>query len=274
MNPIVKWAGGKRQLMKAIIKEVPSKFNTYFEPFFGGGALLFSLMPHDAYINDINNDLMSLYKIFKSKSDLKLLITELKKHQKNNSKKYFYKIRELDRKVNFNTLSTIKKAARLLYLNKACFNGLYRVNSKGFFNVPFNGKEKVTLYNKANFDEIQRYFLSSKINISIGDFSSVLSNAKKGDFVYLDPPYDNISDKNSFTAYSKENFNQNDQIRLFDVCNQLDKRGVMWLFSNHNTPLIKELFKNYKIIPINANRSINSNSSKRKNFEELLIKNY
>lgn len=274
MNPIVKWAGGKRQLIRAIIQEVPSNFNTYFEPFFGGGALLFNLMPNNAHVNDINNDLMSLYKIFKSNSDLKLLIRQLKIHERKHSKEYYYQIRELDRKNSFKSLSHIKKAARLLYLNKTCFNGLYRVNSEGFFNVPFNGKDKVTLYNKANFDELHRYFSSNKINISIGDFSSVLASAKRGDFVYFDPPYDNVSDKNSFTAYSKENFNQKDQVRLFDVCTELDKRGVKWLFSNHNTPLIKDLFKNYKIIIIKANRNINSDSSKRRNFEELLIKNY
>lgn len=179
MNPIVKWAGGKRQLIKAIIQEVPSNFNTYYEPFFGGGALLFSLIPNNAYINDINNDLMSLYKIFKSYSELKSLISQLKIHEKKHSKEYYYQIRELDRKKSFKSLSHIKKAARLLYLNKACFNGLYRVNSEGFFNVPFNGKDKVTLYNKANFENLHRYFSSSKINISIGDFSRVLASAKR-----------------------------------------------------------------------------------------------
>jgi DNA adenine methylase len=175
---------------------------------------------------------------------------------------------------NFKKLAKVKRAARIIYLNKACFNGLYRVNSKGYFNVPFNGKNKVNLVNQEKFNEFISYLKIKTVKISAGDFSQVLKNAKKGDFVYLDPPYDFINEKESFTAYTKQNFIQSDQKRLSSLCIELDKKGVQWLLSNHDTQYIRSLFKDFTIKSIKANRLINSDSTKRKDIDEVLIKNY
>jgi DNA adenine methylase len=274
MKPILKWAGGKRQLLKVILNELPKKFNSYFEPFFGGGALFFELLPKTAYINDINDELINLYRIFQSPKLVLSLIQELRRHEQLHSKDFYYQIRELDRSPNFKKLSKVKRAARILYLNKACFNGLYRVNSKGFFNVPFNGKDKVKLFDSSNFQQISDYFKANSIKLFVGDFAEVLKNARKGDFVYLDPPYDFIEEKSSFTAYAKENFTQYDQTRLSNICIELNNKGVFWLLSNHDTKNIRNLFKNFNIKSVKANRLINSDASKRDKIEEVLIKNY
>jgi DNA adenine methylase len=274
MKPILKWAGGKRQLLKVILNELPKKFNSYFEPFFGGGALFFELLPKTAYINDINDELINLYRIFQSPKLVLSLIQELRRHEQLHSKDFYYQIRELDRSPKFKKLSKVKRAARILYLNKACFNGLYRVNSKGFFNVPFNGKDKVKLFDSTNFQQISDYFKVNSIKLFVGDFAEVLKNARKGDFVYLDPPYDFIEEKSSFTAYAKENFTQEDQTRLSNICIELNNKGVFWLLSNHDTKNIRNLFKNFNIKSVKANRLINSDASKRDKIEEVLIKNY
>jgi DNA adenine methylase len=274
MKPILKWAGGKRQLLKFIMNELPIQYNTFIEPFFGGGALFFELLPPNAIINDINEELMNVYKVFQNSSMVKSLINQLRIHENFHSKDYYYQQRQLDRLSNFKKISKVKRAARIIYLNKACFNGLYRVNSKGYFNVPFNGKIKVNLVNQEKFNEFISYLKIKTVRISVGDFSEVLKNAKKGDFVYLDPPYDFINEKESFTAYTKQNFIQSDQKRLSSLCIELDKKGVQWLLSNHDTQYIRSLFKDFTIKSIKANRLINSDSTKRKEIDELLIKNY
>jgi DNA adenine methylase len=274
MKPILKWAGGKRQLLKIILKELPKKFNSYFEPFFGGGALFFELLPKTAYLNDINDELINLYRVFQSPKLILSLIHELRNHEQLHSKDFYYQIRELDRLPKFKKISKVKRAARILYLNKACFNGLYRVNSKGFFNVPFNGEDKVKLFESTNFQQISDYFKSNSIKFFVGDFADVLKNAQKGDFVYLDPPYDFIEEKPSFTAYTKENFSHDDQARLSNICIELHNKGVYWLLSNHDTKNIRRLFNNFNIKSVKANRLINSDASKRDKIEEVLIKNY
>lgn len=274
MKPILKWAGGKRQLLKVIMNELPESFNSYFEPFFGGGAVFFEILPKTAYINDINAELINLYTIFQDPILVKSLIKELRNYEKRHSKDFYYQIRGLDRMPEYEELSQVKRAARILYLNKACYNGLYRVNSNGFFNVPFNGKAKVTLFDAANFKEIRDYFKENNIKLTVSDFAENLKLARKGDFVYLDPPYDLIEEKSSFTSYTKENFTREDQIRLSNVCMELDKKGVFWLLSNHNTTNIKNLYKQFRIKLVKANRLINSDSSNRDKIVEVLIKNY
>lgn len=274
MKPILKWAGGKRQLAAKIFELIPFYEGTYYEPFLGGGAIFFDHSPTSAVLNDINAEIVNLYNIFFNKKLLKDFIDLLLIHQENHSKEYYFKIREMDRDPEFKNLDKVTKAARIMYLNKACFNGLYRVNSSGYFNVPFNGNKKVNLVQSDNFIEISDFFQRNNIQILSSDFDVVLKDAKKGDFVYLDPPYDVLRDKQSFTTYSKEAFGETEQNRLANTCKQLHLKGVKWLLSNHNTPLINSLFSEFSIQVVKAKRMINSNANERGFVDEVLIKNY
>ena len=274
MKPILKWAGGKRQLSTLIIPLIPKKMETYYEPFFGGGAIFFELSPKKSILNDINVELVNLYNVFLDSKLLEEFKALLRIHEKNHSKEYFYKIREMDRIPDFQSLPRLIRAARILYLNKSCFNGLYRVNSDGYFNVPFNNADKVNLVDELNYREISTFFASNEVTFNSEDFEKVVSNSKKGDFVYFDPPYDVIRDKQSFTTYAKESFGEIEQTRLAKVCNELDKRGVHWLLSNHNTPLINSLYSKFHINVIQARRMINSKGNQRGHVDEVLIRNY
>lgn len=275
IRPVVKWAGGKTQLLDEIIKRLPQIYNRYFEPFVGGGALLFQLKPQDAVINDLNYELVCVYECLKDKKLLKKLIEKLNEHEKNHSKAYFQEIRILDRTDHFKNLSKVDIAARMIYLNKSGYNGMYRVNSKGHFNVPMdNSKEKVKLYNFDNLMNIHKYFTNSNIVITNGDFEEVVKEAKIGDFVYFDPPYDTYENQKNFTSYSKQGFSKEDQKRLFEVFNRLSKTGVYVMLSNHNTDFIRELYKDYKIDVVLAKRMINSKATQRGPVEEVIIRNY
>jgi DNA adenine methylase len=274
MKPILKWAGGKRQLSSLIIPLVPKIINKYYEPFFGGGAIFFELSPKKSILNDINGELVNLYNVFLDSKLLEEFISILRIHEKNHSKEYFYKIREMDRMPDFQNLPRLIRAARILYLNKSCFNGLYRVNSDGYFNVPFNNADKVNLVDELNFREISSFFASNDVTFHSEDFEKVVSNSKKRDFVYFDPPYDVIRDKQSFTTYAKESFGEIEQTRLAKVCTELDKRGVRWLLSNHNTPLINSLYSKFNINVIQARRMINSKGNQWGHVDEVLIRNY
>lgn len=274
INPIVKWAGGKRQVLNELINRLPQKYNKYFEPFIGGGALLFALCPHEAYISDLNEELLSVYKCLND-SDLFLSLKNiLVEFQTNHNEEFYYKVRSMDRNENFNDLPIYLKAARMIYLNKAGYNGLYRVNKEGYFNVPFNKKNKVNLFDEENISLLHQYFVNNDVEIAKNDFSQVLNLAQEGDLVYFDPPYDDIDNKKSFTSYTKDSFGKNDQIRLFEVVKELTKKGVFVMVSNHNTSFIQELYKGFKIDVIKAKRMINSDSSKRGNIEEVIIRNY
>lgn len=274
MSPVVKWAGGKRQILDRIKSNMPSQFNNYFEPFIGGGALLFELAPKQATINDVNQELLAIYNSLKDDELYKLMIEELDKHEENHSEEYYYAVREWDRDPRFELEPLWKRAARAIYLNKSCFNGLYRVNSKGYFNVPSAKKEKVNTYSKENLEEIHSYFKDDNITILSGDFVEACRAAHEGDFVYFDPPYDNWDDKESFTAYSKFDFNKDDQKRLAECFRDLTNRGVKCMLSNHNTKFINELYKDFNIHVINAKRMINAKASGRGNVEEVIITNY
>lgn len=274
LKPFVKWAGGKRQLLDRLLELLPSQYNHYYEPFVGGGALFFHLKPPNAFLNDVNTDLLSIYKTLHDPTQFAKMILQLDEHEKNHSEDYYYVIREMDRMTGYNELDDSIKAARLIYLNKSCFNGLYRVNSKGYFNVPFGKKDKVNTYDIDNLKGINEYFLKNKIEITNLDFEDAVKNANTGDFIYFDPPYDPIDKKDSFTAYSKNDFNTNDQIRLANLYKKLDNKGVYLMLSNHNTKLINELYKGFKISVVEATRMINSKSSGRGSVEEVIITNY
>lgn len=271
-KPFVKWAGGKRQILDKLNKYIPTKYDTYYEPFIGGGALLFDLSPKKAVINDSNQELMNVYNVLLDYDKYSKMCKLLNKYEANHSEEFYYEIRNMDKEKTFKRLSDYKKAARTLYLNKSCFNGLYRVNKKGEFNVPFNKNKKVNTYDGENLLTIHYYFSTNDIKIECKDFEESVKNAKKGDFVYFDPPYD--SDTNTFNSYTEEGFGKEEQRRLARVFKELSDRGVYVMLSNHNTLLVRELYKDYNIHIIEAKRSINSKGSKRGNVEEVIITNY
>jgi len=274
-KPFVKWAGGKRQLLAELEKNFPKQFGTYFEPFLGGGAVLFDLLAKKpnlkCSVSDLNSDLVLAYVTIRDK--LGRLIESLENHSKNyhnDSTGYYYEVRKQEPK------SQIEKVSRLLFLNKTCFNGLYRVNSKGKFNVPLGRYTNPNIVNRENLTTVSKFLQSDKIKISCRDFESILKDAKKGDFVYFDPPYQPVSDTANFTSYTHRDFTEDDLQRLADLANQLNSKGSHVLLSNSNTKIVKKIFssKKWKVKEIAVNRAINSNSQKRTGHKEVLIKNY
>lgn len=269
--PFVKWVGGKRQILLDIEKYLPSKFLTYYEPFVGGGALLFHLQPKNAVINDSNEELINLYTVIKN-NPLDL-IEDLRKHK--NEADYFYTIRGLDRdREKFLKLTDIERASRIIFLNKTCYNGLFRVNNAGEFNTPFGRYKNPNIVNEITIKAVSSYLNNANILIMNGDFEEALRDVSKGDFIYLDPPYDPISDSSSFTGYTKGGFGRDEQERLKDLCDQLHAKKAKFLLSNSYTELILNLYKNYKIKEVKAIRSINSDAEKRGQVSEVLIRNY
>lgn len=269
-QPFLKWAGGKRQLLPEIRKYIPDQFKTYYEPFIGAGAVLFDIQPKKAVINDVNIELVNVYNTIKNHVDE--LVEDLKKHK--NDSDYFYELRNLDRMDKYHELTPVEKASRIIYLNKTCFNGLYRVNSKGQFNVPFGKYKNPKFVNEPVIRAVHSYLNKNDITILNEDFETVLANAKKGDFIYLDPPYDPVSDTSSFTSYSLDGFNKDDQRRLKYMFVELDKRGCKVMLSNSATDFIKELYEGFHIQIVSATRNINANSSGRGKIDEVLVMNY
>jgi len=267
-HPFLKWAGGKRQLLSQIDLYIPKSFNKYIEPFVGGGALFFYLLPKNAILNDINQDLINTYRVIKE--NVSELITSLKKHK--NEEEYFYKIRSVDRNLDeFKTWSDVEKASRIIYLNRCCYNGLYRVNSKGYFNAPFGKYKNPKICNEENLKLVHKVLKDVKLmNTS---FELCLNYAKKDDFIYFDPPYVPISESANFTSYTKSSFKKEDQIKLFNVFKELDQKGCKLLLSNSYNEFILKLYKNYQINIVYAKRAINSNPDKRGEIKELLIIN-
>ena len=274
-KPFVKWAGGKRQLIPILNENLPETFGTYFEPFLGGGALLFHMLTErqsqKCSISDLNSDLVLSYTTIRDR--VEDLITSLKNHERNyqkDSKYYYYSIRES------NPRSQIEKTSRLIFLNRTCFNGLYRVNSKGKFNVPLGKYSNPNIVNEDNLRSVSHILQSSKVSINCSDFEAVLRGAKKDDLVYFDPPYQPVSDTANFTSYTNKDFTYDDLSRLAELCMDLDSKGCRVLLSNSNSKEVADMFsaKPWKVNKIQANRSINSNSKKRTGHYELLIRNY
>ena len=268
--PFLKWVGGKRQIIPAISKILPKRITNYYEPFVGGGALIFHLQPKKAVINDFNEELINVYKTIKD--NVEELIIDLKSHK--NESDYFYNIRSLDRGNEYSNLSNIQKASRVIYLNKTCYNGLYRVNSSGEFNSPFGKYKNPNIINEVTLRAVNGYLNSNKINILNKDFEEVVIGIKKGEFVYFDPPYDPVSKSSNFTGYVQGGFDMQDQIRLRDLCEKLNQKGVKFLLSNSATPFIEDLYKDFEITYVKANRFINSKANKRGEIDEVLVKNY
>ncbi|WP_434334366.1 Dam family site-specific DNA-(adenine-N6)-methyltransferase [Mycoplasma capricolum subsp. capricolum] len=272
LNSVVKWVGGKKQIQDTIINLIPKQFNNYIEPFIGGAAILFALQPKNAIINDLNTELINVYNVIKEEPFK--LICLLETHKKNHSEEYFYQIRNLDRAKQYNKLSNVKKASRIIYLNKTCFNGLYRVNKDGYFNTPFGRYKNPSILNKQNILNVSKYLNENNIQILNKDYKEILELAKPGDFIYLDPPYMPISQSSSFTSYTQDGFDIQQQIELKEQCDLLTKKGIKFLLSNSDCHFIRELYKDYEILVVKAKRAINSKAEKRGHINELLISNY
>ena len=232
---------------------------------------MFSIQPTNAIVNDLNEDLMTVYEVIRD--DVEALIRSLEKYE--NTAECFYSIRDMDRdKEVYRSLSKVEKASRLIFLNKTCFNGLFRVNSSGEFNSPFGHYKNPNIVNEPVLRAVNNYFNTNSIAFYNEDFAKTLGRVEKDCFVYLDPPYDPVSNTASFTGYNKGGFDRNEQIRLKQCCDGLTKRGVKFMLSNSATAFIKDLYKDYHITIVRAKRAINSNASKRGAIEEVLITNY
>lgn len=270
--PILKWVGGKRQLLDHIKPLIPG-FTTYYEPFIGGGAVLFDIQPKKAVINDSNPELINVYEVIKENPEE--LIEKLLIHKSENCESYFYEIRSLDRdREKFKSMSCVERAARIIYLNKTCFNGLFRVNSSGEFNSPWGKYKNPNIANETTIMALSTYFNRADITIKCGDYREALKGIRKGAFVYLDPPYMPISSSSSFTGYTAGGFNEEEQIALKEQCDMLDKRGVKFLLSNSSCDFIERLYEGYIITRVGAKRTINARADKRGEINEVLVRNY
>ena len=266
----VKWAGGKKQLLEQFKLFFPNEIERYHEPFIGGGAVAFYVIKHykpkEIFLSDINEELINAYLMIRN--NVEELIKLLKEHKKNHNEEYYYKIRALKPE----NLSKVERAGRLIYLNKTCFNGLYRVNSKGKFNVPIGSYENPLICPEKELREISVLLKDAKIECM--SFEGVLKNAKMEDFIYFDPPYYPLKEGKSFTSYTKEAFLEKEQRRLAEVFDELNKRDCKVMLSNSDTPLIESLYKKYKPLVVKAKRMINCNAKGRGEINELIITNY
>ena len=264
-RPFLKWAGGKNKLIQQYIPYFPKKFKTYYEPFLGGGAIFFYLNPQLAVLTDINAELVNTYRCVKN--NVEELILLLKEHQLKHSKEYYYGVRQ------GNGITPLEKAARLIYLNKTCFNGLYRENSKGEFNVPIGKYKNPKICNAALLRSVSAALQPTQIDVR--PFEDILKYASSSDdFVYFDPPYYPLSPTSNFTAYSRYSFSEDDQIRLKEVFAELAGRDVKVMLSNSDSQFIRELYREFNIHSISASRLINSNAMKRGKITEVLITSY
>jgi len=278
VKPYLKWAGGKRQLLPQIKTHLPPKWNgmRYYEPFVGGGALFFDLQPRKAVINDNNEQLILTYEVIRDNVDD--LIELLNEHKTQHGEDHYYKVREQDRDVEtFAKLTNVQKAARIIYLNKTCYNGLYRVNSQGLFNVPYGRYTKPAIFDEPILRGLNRYLNApgKDIRITCGDFADSVKNARNGSFIYFDPPYHSPNNTN-FTGYQAGGFDDDEQCRLQKVFSERTDAGAKCLLSNSSTEFIHDLYndKRFEIVIVNAKRVINSDSTRRGEVDEVLIKNW
>lgn len=269
ISPVLKWVGGKRQLLSEIMPLINKNCSNYVEPFIGGGAVLFELQPKKATINDYNVELINVYLTVRDYSED--LILKLQEHEEKNAEDYYYATRVLDREPIYGSMSNVEKAARVIYLNKTCYNGLYRVNSAGQFNSPFGKYKKPNIVNATTIKAMSKYLSNDRITIQQGDYKKTLKGIRKGAFVYLDPPYFPISSSSSFTGYTENGFSHEHQLELRNECNKLSSKGIAFVQSNSDCPEIRELYRDYIIKTVQAKRSINSKSALRGEINEVLI---
>ncbi len=275
--PFVKWAGGKTQLLPVLNKHVPSSFNQYFEPFLGGGAMFFFLssknLQFTSYLSDINEELINAYKVVKSK--VEQLIALLRYHDmeyKKSPSEYYYELR-----ANIKPLTEVERAAKFITLNRTCYNGLYRVNSRGIFNVPMGRYKNPLICDCTNLRKVSIALRESRAELYTSDYKDILlKEAGEDDFIYLDPPYNPISYTAYFTHYTHSGFTKKDQEDLSHIFGILSDRKCKVLLSNSNTPFIRKLYKDFANYTeeLDVVRAINSKASKRLGHKELLIRNY
>jgi DNA adenine methylase len=271
LKPILKWAGGKRQLLPVIRTIVPNSFNRYIEPFLGGGAVLFDLAPAEAVVNDLNAELMRMYEGIR---DHPLELIDVL-NSLSTSKEAFYEIRSWDRdQGSYREIPEVKKVARTIYLNRTGFNGLYRVNSHNEFNVPYGKYANPKVCDEDLIQLMSNYFKSARMEFRNEDFRKTIARARDGDFLYADPPYAPLDDAtSSFTNYTSKGFGYQDLVDLRDSLDEASKRGVTWLLSNVKSSATELLFPRtmYRIVEVQVTRPINSNSSGRGPVPEMLV---
>ncbi|WP_286081173.1 DNA adenine methylase [Parablautia intestinalis] len=269
--PVVKWVGGKRQLLDDLTPLFPKRITSYCEPFLGGGAVLFKLQPDIAYVNDINSELIQMYEVIRDNVDE--LIALLGEHS--NEEEHFYRVRDWDRdKKQYEQLTEVQKAARVIYLNKTCYNGLFRVNNAGEFNTPFGHYKNPNIVNEPVLRAVSSYFGRAQVTFSSVDYAQVLADVEKETFVYLDPPYDPVSGTANFTSYAKGGFDRQEQIRLRQCCDELNRHGIKFMLSNSATDFIIDQYAAYNITIVKAKRAINSDGTKRGQVDEVVVRNY
>ncbi|HFI0384238.1 TPA: DNA adenine methylase [Streptococcus suis] len=272
LQPFTKWTGGKRQLLPVIKSLMPVNYNSYFEPFIGGGAVFFELIPKKAIINDFNSELINCYR--QIKDNPQKLIELLTKHQENNSKEYYLELRAVDRDNRINKMTDVERAARIMYMLRVNFNGLYRVNSKNQFNVPYGRYKNPKIVDSELILSISQYLNKNNIEILTGDFEKAVEDVGAGDFVYFDPPYIPLSETSAFTSYTHEGFSYEEQVRLRDVFRKLDKKGAYVMLSNSSSPLVEELYKGFNIHKVEAIRTNGAKASSRGKISEFIVTNY
>jgi DNA adenine methylase len=297
-KPFLKWVGGKTQLLPELTTRIPQNFSRYFEPFMGGGALFFRLLPEQSILIDINEELTNTYKVIRDQTEE--LIIDLKQHVY--EKDYYYQIRNIDRTDEYKSWSAVRRASRLIYLNKSCFNGLYRVNSKGEFNTPMGRYKNPKIVDETNLRACSKGLQKAQIitgsflevekdaisEVSYGqlpgrenpsavlpsNISASVAKITSFDFVYFDPPYAPLNATSNFTGYSRNGFDQDMHLCLRNLCSRLDARGIRFMVSNSSAPLILDLYQDYKIEFVYATRAINSKGHKRGKIPEVIITNY
>ncbi len=272
MSPFVKWAGGKAQLLDRLKERAPSAFGAYYEPFIGGGAFFLGLHPQQAVINDVNEQLLNIYSQLKIDADAVIAAAERYDAVLCDTEYYLSMRSAYNQKIIAHELDA-ECAAMMIWLNKHCFNGLYRVNSKGLFNVPYNNKQTGSSIDEDNLRTIGRYLREENVEIRHGDFEVACEDAKPGDFVYFDSPYVPLSATAHFTDYTKDGFSMEDHHRLAALFRRLDEKGVYLMLSNQNTPLVHEMYDGFKIDPVSVRRNINRDATKRMG-KEVIITNF
>ena len=272
LQPFTKWTGGKRQLLGELRSYMPETYGRYFEPFVGGGALFFDLAPEKAVINDFNEELINAYR--QIKNNPAELINLLIKHKENNSKEYYLELRSVDRDGRISRMTEVERAARILYMLRVDFNGLYRVNSKNQFNVPYGRYKNPKIVDVDLLYQISEYLNENDIEILQTDFAEAVKDAQTGDFVYFDPPYIPLNETSSFTSYTHEGFSYEEQVRLRDTFKELTERGVYAMLSNSSSPLVEELYKDFNIYFVEAQRTNGAKSSSRGKISEIIVTNY
>lgn len=267
-RPFIKWAGGKQALLPELLRRVPTSFKKYYEPFLGGGALYFALQPEAAFLSDSSAELINAFQVVKDK--VEPLICDLGQHVY--ERDYYYWIRKADRMQQYQRWTAVRRASRFIYLNKTCYNGLFRVNSRGEFNVPFGRYSNPKILDEKNLRACSSVLSSAELDEL--PFEEAAGRAEQGDFVYFDPPYVPVSSTANFTSYGRDGFGPTDHERLRDVCRELTRKGVFFMLSNSGAPLVHTLFKEFRILTVQAPRAINSKAGRRGSIAELVITNY